>query len=139
MTVNKKTRWVIYAFRFPPYNEIKYIGQTVDYNTRMLGHKSDSKIGRLPLYVAIRIFGWSNVKIEILEKEIKSQTEANQKERFYIRQFNTVVPNGYNVKYSEQFYKEAKRKKENKPPLLDSNIENPYVWGDWDRTWKKFY
>ena len=70
-----------------------YIGQSRHIEIRWQEHcrpSSDSIISR-----AIRKYGKENFSFEILEEcEID---DLNQREEYYIQQYNSVVPNGYNI------------------------------------------
>lgn len=46
---------------------------------------------------AINKYGWDNFDHEILLDNIPSLKEANHYERFYIKEYNTKYPNGYNL------------------------------------------
>lgn len=79
-----------------------YIGQSIDIERRWKEHcsKNKSLIGR-----AITKFGQENFSFEILEECEKNS--LNKKEIFYIQKFNSLVPNGYNVRednYNVQSY-----------------------------------
>lgn len=47
-------------------------------------------------YRAIQKYGWENIKHEILERNL-SYDEANKKEIEYIKLYNSLAPNGYNL------------------------------------------
>lgn len=79
-----------------------YIGQSIDIERRWKEHcsKNKSLIGK-----AITKFGQENFSFEILEECEKNS--LNKKEIFYIQKFNSLVPNGYNVRednYNVQSY-----------------------------------
>lgn len=70
-----------------------YIGQSKHIEIRWQEHcrpSSDSIIS-----YAIRKYGKENFSFEILEE--CTIDDLNQKEEYYIQQYNSVVPNGYNV------------------------------------------
>jgi group I intron endonuclease len=52
----------------------------------------------------MRKYGISNFKIEILE-EVSDMNELDEKEKFYIKGFNSLVPNGYNLDAGGNKYK----------------------------------
>lgn len=69
-----------------------YIGQTVDYIRRFREHKIQPEDDKI-LYKAFKKYGLSNFKFEIIE-----QTENyNEREKFWISFYNSMVPNGYNA------------------------------------------
>lgn len=66
-----------------------YIGQDKHNNTDYLGS------GKI-LKKAIKKYGIKNFKKEILEI-CKSQEELNRREEYWIKNFNSFCPNGYNI------------------------------------------
>ena len=74
-------------------NNKKYVGQTSDYQRRMRQHKTqnDQLIDQ-----KIQQYGINNFSFEILEENL-SPEEANEKEKYYIKVFNSLIPNGYNI------------------------------------------
>ena len=73
-------------------NNKEYIGQhtTNNINDNYLGSGSI-------LSKSIQKYGKENFKREIIEK-CKSIEELNKKEIFYIKKYNTLIPNGYNIR-----------------------------------------
>jgi group I intron endonuclease len=77
-----------------------YIGQTIqkDPYARWAKHKYDAKKGlNYPLYNAIQKYGKLNFEFEIIHI-VNSLDELNQLEVKYIKEFNSLTPNGYNIK-----------------------------------------
>ena len=77
-----------------------YIGQSIDCRRRWWEHKSrafdeNNNCYHKPLYCSIRKYGLENFIFEIVE-ECDTET-LNEKEAFYIQQYNCVTPNGYNI------------------------------------------
>jgi group I intron endonuclease len=84
-----------------------YIGQTRQFKVkdgkpynyglsgRWCDHVSTSKRSDTPLHSAIREHGSEVFKIELVEKV--PERSADEREAFYIRTFNTLIPNGYNA------------------------------------------
>jgi hypothetical protein len=75
-------------------NEKIYVGQSTrikDVINRK--YKGSGSI----IYLAINKYGWNNFKIEILEY-CNSIKELNDKEPYWISHYNSVTPNGYNLK-----------------------------------------
>jgi group I intron endonuclease len=96
----------IYLIECP--NNKKYIGQTVKflnsgkkwgYLSRWKSHISEAKRNinycRL-LDNSIRKYGFENFKVSLI-CECQSFEEMNQKEIFYIQEYNSLSPNGYNL------------------------------------------
>ena len=80
-------------------NGKSYIGQSVNINKRFIAHKSaafntNNKKYNFPLYRAIRKYGIDNFRFDVLEE--CTESELNNKEKYYILEFQTLVPNGYN-------------------------------------------
>ena len=73
-----------------------YIGQSIRPERRWHAHKSRAKKGygkgKYPLYDAIRKYGEENFTFEVLGWF----EDYNEKERYYIQYFNSLIPNGYN-------------------------------------------
>lgn len=74
-------------------NNKKYIGITNDYKKRWSNHKSNKTtvIGK-----AIQKYGKENFTFEVLKSNL-SLEQASELEEQYIKNKNTLVPNGYNV------------------------------------------
>lgn len=75
-----------------------YIGlTTVSLQQRWVGHQTQARIGnQKPLYRAMRKYGIENFSIEIV-CETDSYEELGKLERYYIKEYNSRVPNGYNI------------------------------------------
>lgn len=71
-----------------------YIGQTNDFNRRILEHirKSDCK----KLYGAIKKYGFDSFTQEILVENMETQEELDQLEIQYIQEYDSIE-NGYNI------------------------------------------
>ena len=93
---------IIYCFT-NLINNKQYIGQSISpKNERYNNHKSSYKNEKnkeynSPLHRAFRKYGFDNFKYEILVKDIKDIELLNQLEINYIKQYNTLIPNGYNI------------------------------------------
>jgi group I intron endonuclease len=76
-----------------------YIGQTIKaLEERIKGHSYETVRGvRRPFYNALRKYGFENFTWEILDESTEIREILNSLERFYIKKFNTLVPNGYNL------------------------------------------
>lgn len=70
-----------------------YIGQSNDIQRRFLEHQNAGEKSRIPLDLAIKKYGKNNFSYEIIEE--CNINELNDKETYWIKQFNTVK-NGYN-------------------------------------------
>lgn len=83
-------------------NGKKYIGQTINPETRKTAHKNamtniNSSEYNSPLHRAFRKYGYENFSYEILEDNISDIETLNQKEIYFIQLFDTQIPNGYNI------------------------------------------
>lgn len=79
-------------------NNKRYIGQSIDIETRWKNHRNtafnpNDASYNYPLYKAIRKYGLKNFKFEVLEE--CNMNELNNKEIFYIFKYNSTK-NGYN-------------------------------------------
>ena len=79
-------------------NEKVYIGQTIQtLNSRKNEHKKRARNKtNLPLYNAINKYGEENFLIIQID-EANSLEELNIKEQYYIKHYNSMYPNGYNL------------------------------------------
>ena len=79
-------------------NNMIYIGETTQtIQTRWSGHLYKAKHNKDNSYLhnAIQAHGKENFKIEELEQCLDS--ERFERETFYIKKYNCIVPNGYNI------------------------------------------
>lgn len=83
---------LVYKFTSPSGKS--YIGQTKNLRTRIAAHKSNS--GCIAFKDAISKYGFESFTQEILKDNL-TLDEANHWEEFYIAEFNTLVPHGYNL------------------------------------------
>lgn len=86
-------------------NGKKYVGQTNNIKRRYKQHKDDSFTNysdaryNQAIHCAIRKYGLDNFDFEILEVlENKTSEEVNERETYWIREKNSLAPNGYNLK-----------------------------------------
>jgi len=78
-------------------NNMSYVGQTKFSLTERIKNHTD-KAGRSRAFFpnAIKKYGIENFNWEVI-KHCKTREELNEQEKFYIRFFNTKIPNGYNL------------------------------------------
>ena len=99
-------------------NNKSYIGQSGNIKFRWITHIIDSINNEsAPIHIAIRNFGIEKFKLEILEE--CSIEELNNKEKYYIQKYNTLIPNGYNVNEGGKYFRNSKRN-------LNTNIKVNY-------------
>lgn len=84
--------YIIYKYTSPSGKH--YIGQTNDIVRRKSQHK---KTNGCPCFkAAVDKYGFENFKFDILEENLTVE-EANIKEEYYINEYNSLAPNGYNL------------------------------------------
>jgi group I intron endonuclease len=88
----------IYIIKNSINNKV-YIGQTIqDVETRFKQHLKLLKSSKNQLiFKAIKSKGKDKFFVETIEEEIDTYKNLNSKEEFYIRKYNSLVPNGYNL------------------------------------------
>lgn len=98
-------------------NEKCYIGQTVQkLNKRFAQHKRLNEVcSNQLIYRAIKKYGAEKFYIELIEDGIPSRDELNKKEVEYIKKYNTLSPNGYNLCPGGALWRK-------KPTIEDSEI-----------------
>lgn len=90
----KKGKGFIYRYISP--NGKSYIGQTTTSLVKRSGKRGKQYQGCLIFYKAILKYGFENFKVEILgEYELN---QLDKKEKYFIEYFNSLIPNGYNIK-----------------------------------------
>lgn len=119
----------IYGYIYEITNKVNnkvYIGQTVQtVARRWQGHRYDALRGStMAIHKAMKKYGLENFFIEVM-CEASSKDELNRLEQTYISGFNTLSPNGYNLRsggQSDYEYSEEARKR-----LSEAQIKH---WGD---------
>lgn len=88
---------IIYLIRNKVNGKI-YIGQTVEsISKRFTRHCSECNLDGMVITKAIFKYGKENFTIEKIH-ECSSMEELNMMEEFYIKKYDTLSPNGYNIK-----------------------------------------
>ena len=88
-------KYIIYKIT-SPIGKI-YIGQTKNYKKRMYDHCHGRKNKRNSIiHNAIKEYGKDNM---VFEKIVRCETRdiANKLEKHFIKLYNTIAPNGYNI------------------------------------------
>lgn len=85
----------IYHIQFVGSVSNGYVGQTKDLNARLKQHQKDNS-GCRYLKHAISFYSFDNAIITVLKDNLTID-EANMLETFYIKELDTLVPNGYNL------------------------------------------
>lgn len=85
----------IYIIKNKINNKV-YIGQSINPQHRFIAHLSRANINadHSPIHDAIVALGKENFYYEILEENIPNY---NEREQYWIKQYNSIVPNGYNL------------------------------------------
>lgn len=105
-------------------NGKKYIGQTINPDLRKKAHKSAYLNEKnceydAPLHRAFRKYGYENFSYEILAENIDNFEELNEKEIYFIKEYSTQIPNGYNVESGGKNSPKPKTE-EHKKKLMES-------------------
>lgn len=85
----------IYIIKNDINNKV-YIGQSTNSKIRFQGHCKPSGATRENALIskAIQKYGKEHFWYEILESQIE---DYNEKEQYYIKKYNSIIPNGYNI------------------------------------------
>ena len=94
-----ENNYLVYRFTAP--NGRCYIGQTKNFTRRIKKHQNDD--GCTIFHRAIKKYGFENFTQEILIENL-SVDESNYWEEFYIKELNTLSPNGYNLRTGGKNY-----------------------------------
>lgn len=104
-------------------NNKKYIGQSANIELRWITHLVDSinNMNHLLIDQAMHGLGNYNFKLEILEE--CTLEELNNKEKYYIEKYNTIYPNGYNIKEGGKYTRNTTHNLNNN---IEINVEDLY-------------
>lgn len=86
----------IYKYQNLINNKI-YIGKAIDIAQRRRDHRSSSsnRKDNCIFHKALRKYGEDNFSFEVIE-ECKKE-ELNEREKYWIKYYNSIIPNGYNM------------------------------------------
>lgn len=85
-----------FIYRYISPNNKSYVGQTTTSLVKRSGKRGKMYLGCKVFYNAIKKYGFENFKAEILgEFELN---QLDKMEEYYIHEFNSLIPYGYNVK-----------------------------------------
>lgn len=81
-------------------NNKSYIGYSSDWKSRKRIHKhiADKNKKNYPFYNAIRKYGFDNFTWEVLYQSKEKLHTLEEMESFFICEYHTLAPNGYNMK-----------------------------------------
>lgn len=120
--------WFLYMHICP--NGKRYIGIT-SRNPKIRWGNNGKGYYKSLFYNAIKKYGWNNIEHIIVHSELTEQ-EANSKEKFYIKYYNTIKPNGYNICLGGTINSGYTLSDETRKKISDSRIgkyfgkENPF-------------
>ena len=98
-----------------------YIGKTTtSMSRRHYGHRSCSKNPKTVFHKSFKKYGESAFSWEIIDGA-NSETELSYKELFYIHKYNSLVPNGYNLKLDSKPHFITSKKQST---LMKNKLEN---------------
>lgn len=103
-------------------NSKSYIGQTKSLENRLKVHMA-GKSGYL-LSAAICKYGIEDFDIFILADNIITQEELDTLEEQYIQEYNTVTPNGYNIRSSRSVVHKTRLTKDEEKLIVSLYNEN---------------
>lgn len=88
---------VIYRFTHKNNGKV-YVGQTWHFNERMNQHMRNARIGKEPcaFHNALAKYGIDGFIIDKLHENVPTQKDMDFWEKYYISEFNSIRPNGYN-------------------------------------------
>lgn len=80
-------------------NNKKYVGITNNYKKRWANHKCSNSMS-MPIAQAIKKYGPDDFKFELIESNVPID-EIDEKEKYYIKLYNTLTKNGYGYNVAE--------------------------------------
>lgn len=102
-------------------NNKVYIGQT---STSMKQRMSEHlRHNLLPIDRALNKYGIENFEVEVID-EANSKEELNQKEIYYIKKYNCIRPNGYNLTIGGKATTGYRNTDEAKRKMSNTALEN---------------
>ena len=126
---------VIYQYNSP--NGKIYVGQTLYLQRKRINkhkHEALTKQCDTPFGRAIRKYGWDTIRetyrvIEYVEADNKQllKKKLTERENYYILELNTLVPNGYNVKLTNQEKLGDYRNKELMYKKISESLKGKYL------------
>ena len=77
-------------------NSKVYVGQAINPHRRFIQHLCNGNrlLDNYPIHLAINKYGKDKFYYEILEEEVENY---NEREEYWIKHYNSISPNGYNV------------------------------------------
>lgn len=109
----------------------KYVGQAKNINKRWTQHKSELRNNNHPNCYMQRLYNKYKDQFEFLVLEYCDEDELNDREVYYINLYNTLTPNGMNLKHGgdvRTYSDETKKKMSKSHKGLHIGSENG-MWG----------
>ncbi len=95
-----------------------YVGQTQNLEQRLGIHRT-GKSNTTLIAEAIQDLGWDNFSVEVLEEGLPNKFWANSREEYWILEYNTLYPGGYNgllgIKHTSDTKKKMSEKRKGIP------------------------
>lgn len=136
---------IIYEIIDKPTNESLYVGKSTKYDNNEEFQKSDYWGSGKYLKNVIKKYGTENLERKVLEQRIRNLEKLKEKEEFWIKEKNTLYPNGYNltdksgggdnISHHPDNKKIRKKMKDNHADF--SNKNNPNYGNFWTNKKKK--
>lgn len=94
-------------------NHKLYVGQSIDIEERYKQHiykafNNNERAYNSAIHQAFRKYGIENFKLEVIEQ--CNIDELDEKEIYWIKQLDTISPNGYNISLGGQFNKASNKR-----------------------------
>ena len=135
--VMEETRGIIYKISSPSGKV--YVGQTIrSFEKRMQEHRQESS-GCTLIKRSIDKYG-DGMKYEIIEDNIPHE-QLDEREIYWVKELNSIAPNGYNCTTGGQFSKEYSQELKDRMRDIKNaqKIEKDGYLGDVQQTGKLFY
>ena len=124
---------IVYSYE---HNGKYYVGKTYKEKKRKYQHKHDALVKKVdtPFAHAIRKYGWEEIlkTYKIIEKfEMDNKNKLNKKiverETYWIKKLNSIVPNGYNVHLSNHKMIPFIKNKEERYKKTSESLKGKYM------------
>ena len=103
-------------------NNKKYIGITS--RSIIIRFQEHCSHNQTLIYDAVKKYGKENFKIEILEDKI-TKDDIDEKERYFIKFYDTLIPNGYNLSTGGISNKDLNEETKERLSEMNMGIKNP--------------
>lgn len=111
-------------------NPLRYIGQSIDIEDRYKSHKG--QYSESPMYEDFNNYGFENFSFQILIECLPE--ELNDLEKYFIKEYNTMWPNGYNLTPGGSGYpKDITNYTRERLSKANTGINNPMFGSNDDR------